>query len=297
MEHLVKLLSFTKRELNGILILFAILLLAYLSPYVYEWLRPPEEFDLSAFRSEIARFETVRRAEKKHGDDGSSYRRKSGKPYYFKFDPNGLPEQSWLKLGLSSRQVRTIKNFELKGGRFYRKEDLRKIYSISAELYGNLEPYIQIVSPPRGSAPRSFEADRYERLPDPVAELNTVDSAGLEAVRGIGPAFASRIIRYRDRLGGFYKKEQLLEVYGMDSARYGQLQERLKIDPAVIRQIPVNTAGFDDLKKMPYLTFKQVNAILQYRKQHGPYRSADDLSRVLVLPEEVIRKIIPYLVF
>ena len=46
----------------------------------------------------------------------------------FTFNPNTLETEGWRKLGLSERQAKTIMNYRSKGGRFYKKEDLKKIY-------------------------------------------------------------------------------------------------------------------------------------------------------------------------
>jgi competence protein ComEA len=126
---------------------------------------------------------------------------------------------------------------------------------------------------------------------------NVADSAALESIRGIGPAFASRILKYRNRLGGFYKKEQLMEVYGLDSAMFGLLEGQILVDPSSIRTININTATFEEMKKHPYLTYKQMNAIIQYRKQHGSYHSIVDLTKIAILNDEILRKIEPYLTY
>ena len=130
-----------------------------------------------------------------------------------------------------------------------------------------------------------------------MVELNSADSAALETVNGIGPAFASRIIKYRSRLGGFNSKEQLREVYGIDSAKYQALQSQVNVDAGSIQKININTAQFGDLKKNPYLSFKQMNALIQYRKQHGNYSSVADLRKVLILNDEVLARLAPYLSF
>ena len=83
----------------------------------------------------------------------------------------------------------------------------------------------------------------------------------------------------------------------MDSLRYGQLEKQIVVDASSIKKLPINAATFDELRHHPYLTFKQINALIQYRKQHGFYASADDLRKVLLLNEEIIRKIEPYLSF
>ncbi|RZL34282.1 MAG: helix-hairpin-helix domain-containing protein [Pedobacter sp.] len=64
-----------------------------------------------------------------------------------------------------------------------------------------------------------------------------------------------------------------------------------------MRSININTADFNALKTSPYLSYKQINAIIQYRKQHGNYSSIDDLRKILILTPQVIDKVAPYLVF
>ena len=206
----------------------------------------------------------------------------------FSFDPNGLPANKWQQLGLNDKQIATIKNYAAKGGRFYKTEDVKKIYAITAADYARLKPYINI----------SEDAYTDSKIkPGVVVEINTADSAKLTRVRGIGPAFAKRIVEYRNRLGGFLNKEQLKEVYGIDADKYNQLQNQVSVNPARINKIKVNEVDFEGLRRFPYLTNKQTNAIIQYRKQHGNYQSTTDMQNIVILDADILRKIEPYIVF
>lgn len=133
--------------------------------------------------------------------------------------------------------------------------------------------------------------------PGVVVELNTADTAQLTTLPGIGASFARRIVSYRNHLGGFYSKEQLKEVYGLDADKYAGLQAQIKVDASRIKKIPINKATFDDLKYFPYLSFKQMNAIIQFREQHGDYTSIVDMKNIAILNDEILRKIEPYLAF
>ena len=130
-----------------------------------------------------------------------------------------------------------------------------------------------------------------------VIELNSADSAKLTGLKGIGATYARRIINYRNRLGGFINKEQLKEVFGMDDERYAGLVSQVSVDPLHIKKIPVNAVDFDGLKYFPYLTFKQMNAIIQFREQHGEYASLDDMRNIAILNDGILRKIEPYISF
>ena len=175
------------------------------------------------------------------------------------------------------------------------------MYSITAQQYQKLEPYIQIPDKQAYSNiqnnNQNFDNKTKPTKATILIDLNEADSLALTTVRGIGPSFASRIIKYRNRLGGFVSINQLKEVYGIDSIKYVQISPQLKIASSIIKQININTSTFDDLKNFPYLTYKQMNAIIAYRKQHGNYKSEKDLSKILILSPETIEKIKPYISF
>ena len=133
--------------------------------------------------------------------------------------------------------------------------------------------------------------------PGLTIELNTADSARLTTVRGIGGSFAIRIIRYRNRIGGFHNKEQLKEVYGLDSAKYAEIKDQLTVDPSAVIKVNINTISFASLRQSPYLSYKQASAIIEYRTQHGNYNSIDDVASVAIITPDVLHKIEPYIKF
>lgn len=292
----------TKKEFNGMLVLCMLIILVILFPYVYEAFYPRPVQDFSRLEKQVA---LLNKAEEKQQKEYKSpfFTRQNehaiaANVKLFAFNPNDLPVQEWQKLGLSDRQIKVLKNYEAKGGRFRRKEDVEKIYSISAKDFERLEPYIRIPG-----EKREFAADERKPFLSPkiatveIIEINSADSARLTDIKGVGPAFASRIIRYRNRLGGFYDKAQLREVFGIDSEKYAGFEKQIKVDATLKQVFNINTAEFDDLKRNPYLSFKQMNAIVQYRRQHGPYKSLDDLLQVAILNAEILRKIEPYITF
>jgi len=294
--------GFSKKELNGIFVLFSLMVLILIIPLLYPLFVKSEKYDFESFRIDAERFRASQAKMEREQKKGRSDAELSlVKPVYFEFDPNGLGDQHWLQLGLSVKQIRVIRNYELKGGRFFKKEDLRRIYSISPEQYKLLEPFVRISNSTSAKDSKSFKTNYKPAVIPlrnivPIIELNLADSLELESVRGIGPAFASRIIRFRKRLGGFHHKEQLLEVYGMDSVKYNRLKDLINVNPGLITKINLNTFTFDEIRRHPYLTYKQMNAIIQYRSQHGSFKSIDDLMKIAILNEEIIRKIEPYIV-
>ncbi|WP_295652013.1 helix-hairpin-helix domain-containing protein [uncultured Mucilaginibacter sp.] len=283
-----KYFEISKKEWNGMVVLVVLIFLIIISPYVYRHFHRDKPMDLTQFNKDLALIKAAKTkdGEVTYDDADTDLDKKETHPLMFAFNPNNLPDSLWLKLGLSERQVHIIKNYKLKGGHFYAKTDLQKVYSITAADYSRLEPYINI--------PDEKFSNKVEGI---VLEINTADSTKLTEIKGIGPAFAERIIKYRNQLGGFYKKEQLMEVYGIDSAKYRAIANSISVNPKRVKKIAINKVGIDDLRPFPYLNFKQMNAILQYRKQHGDYTSINDLRNVAILDDEILRKITPYITY
>jgi DNA uptake protein ComE-like DNA-binding protein len=132
--------------------------------------------------------------------------------------------------------------------------------------------------------------------PPMVIEINTADSAMLVRLRGIGPVFADRILKYRGLLGGYVNPIQLLEVYGMDSSRYHQIEDKIRVDPASIQKIAVNRAEFKQLLRHPYLDYETVKDIFNYRQRSGPILNADSLRKVIAY-DPMFEKISPYILY
>ncbi|RFZ82062.1 hypothetical protein DYU05_15645 [Mucilaginibacter terrenus] len=268
-------LSLTKKEWNGMIVLIVLIILVLAAPYAYQWFHKDSTINPNEFKAALAALENSNA----NNFDATKTTYSAGT--LFKFNPNHLSAEKWRALGLSEKQVNTITNYEAKGGRFYKTEDFKTIYGLSDSDFKRLSPYIDLPS--------------YKSARVKVLELNSADSAHLTSVSGIGPAFARRIVYYRERLGGFVDKDQLKEVTGIDDLKYMEIKDQLTVNAARIRKININTIAFDKLRLMPYLNYKQVNAIIEYRNQHGAYASINDLKDIPILTEEILRKIEPYL--
>ena len=109
-------------------------------------------------------------------------------------------------------------------------------------------------------------------------ELNTADTLLLTELRGIGPGYARRIVGYRERLGGFYRPEQLLEVYGFTDELYDKIAAFVWVDPKQIKSLRVNALGAAQLKRHPYIGYYQAVALIAARDSAGGFlRSMHDI--------------------
>jgi competence ComEA-like helix-hairpin-helix protein len=127
-------------------------------------------------------------------------------------------------------------------------------------------------------------------------QLNQADSAAWEQLPGIGPVLASRIIRYRQKLGGFHCREQLKEVFGLADTVYEKIASKIVVDAEDLKKISLNSATAEELKSHPYLRWEGAKAIVRYREANGPFKNLDQLKNIWNLPAETLEKILPYLI-
>jgi len=130
-----------------------------------------------------------------------------------------------------------------------------------------------------------------------VIDINTSDTLQLMKIPGIGSSFAKRITSYRNLLGGFYRLEQLQEVYGMYEELYEKIIPYMQTSTDEITKIPVNTASLDKLRSHPYINFYQAKAIIEIRKKKGKLENINELYLLEEFTEEDLERIKPYLAF
>lgn len=211
----------------------------------------------------------------------------------FDFNPNDMTDEQWQQLGLSERQIHSINNYMAKGGNFKIKADFAKLYCISDEEYDILEPYIQLPDTyakpnqhkDRKKSGRETGKKSYETKPMPektfVVDLNAADSMALMTIPRMDKYLASRIVRYKNSLGNFVEVGQLLEVKGVDTARFQAFVPYLAMSQVEVDKINVNTFDFKSLLRHPYLDYDQVKSIVNHREKRGFITDWDQLCAVL----------------
>ena len=125
--------------------------------------------------------------------------------------------------------------------------------------------------------------------------LNKIDSSDLLKVTGIGPSYAHRILKYRERLGGFVRIDQLKEIYGMTIEKYDQIKPQFIIELSDIKKVDLNNASFKDLMRHPYSSYELAKAICRFRTKYGKIDNVDDILKAGVIADTSFRKLQPYL--
>ena len=222
----------------------------------------------------------------------------------FPFDPNTADSTQLLRLGLAPWQVRNIYKYRAAGGIYRQPRDFARLYGLTAGQYRRLEPYIRISDDYRPAAeaypaePRPAyvrDTTRYplKLKPGQHVALNTADTALLKRVPGIGSGFARAIVRYRERLGGFYSTAQLMEIGNFPQSALPYFTA----DPSLCRKLNVNRLTLSQLRRHPYIGFYQAKTIIDHRRLHGPLRSLDDLRLYKDFPPETIERLRHYIEF
>lgn len=279
--------DFSKGERIGILVLLVLIFFLLTGHLIMNHIKPGTDFDYTEFREKVNEWYTEEELITASGYEGQAVTQKDKIEYKLSnFDPNIADKSKLRELGINEKTSNTLLRYREKGGVFYKKEDLRKIYGLSDSLYELLAPYIQIgvVRSEIRSQKKTVKAWNEVKKEVPLIELNQVDSVGLLPLPGIGPVFAGRIVKYRNLLGGFYSEEQLKEVYGLSSESIESIYELICLDTSFIKKIDLNEASVKQLIKHPYLNTYQAEAILYFRDYHGRFESVSELLNNKLLP-------------
>ncbi len=209
------------------------------------------------------------------------------------FDPNTVTEEELVALQMAKPLASRIIRYREKGGRFYKKDDVLKIFGMDTGWYRKANPWMTIA--PNKENDKRFAA-RPKKPDKPHEDINTADTLQLTEVYGIGPTLARRIVKFRDRLGGFIAMGQLKEVYGLDSTVVKNIEKRFEVREGFQpRQLAINEAALKDLLSHPYITRRQAQAIVAYRAQHGALDSLGQLIEVKLVDEVWLGKMERYL--
>lgn len=300
-------LDFSRRERRGIYILLACIVICYLLPYC---LPAPDFPDIK----------TALLFPEKAIATGKPNAVKTASPAtYFFFDPNTLSLQGFLDLGIRERTALTIIHYREKGGHFRQPADLAKIYGLPAAQAAALAPYVRIgatVSKEEGrpaanagAVGRRNGADTarfshsglhrdslvFKRKTFVMTDINQADSVAWMQLPGIGPGFAGRITRFRDRLGGFYSVQQVGETYGLPDSTFKKIEPFLQLHETSLKKIDLNQADEKTLGAHPYIRYSLAKLIIRYRNSHGPFTGVTGLRQIAVINDSVYQRIAPYL--
>jgi competence ComEA-like helix-hairpin-helix protein len=299
--------SYNKAERRGILLLtllfiIAVLIYIFLPSYLSSETETPKPLDKILAQLEVqpevkerVSTEKITQPKKKrefkkrtYPESKTTYKKRSYPPIQaFDFNPNTVSSQDLKKMRLAPHIIKVIGNFRNRGGVFREKEDLKKIYGITDSIYAILSPHVIIPEV------ESYQA-RDEVPTISFVDINLATAKEFTALRGIGPVLSERIVKYRKGIGGFHEIEQLQKVYGISDSLYQALEPFLSAS-GKLEQININTADIKSLSSSYLISYKQAKVIVNYRKQHGDFKTVEELLKTKVIKPEKLNELKPYL--
>jgi DNA uptake protein ComE-like DNA-binding protein len=208
----------------------------------------------------------------------------------FSFNPNKTNDSVWKMLGVADKQITTINKYLSKGGKFYKKEDLLKIYGLDQTTYSKIQEYVNFDFDSEKDTITSISIVQNIQI-----ELNSATLEQISDLNHIGEYYAGKIIKFRDLLGGFYDKAQILEIYGIKQDIYDKIKDNVYIDENSVVKIRLNFTDFDELNAHPYIDYATTKAILSYRSNNGSFTKIEQLLKIETINQELFDKINNYL--
>jgi DNA uptake protein ComE-like DNA-binding protein len=209
------------------------------------------------------------------------------------FDPNQLKEAEWVAMGISQRTARTIRRYIDKGGRFRSPEDLKKIWGLQQKEVQRLIPYVRITTV-SAQTPAvydvSHEMNIVSVLPAKI-DINHADSAAWEAMPGIGPVLARRIVRFREMSGGFQSVNDLKRVYGLKDSVYALLLPYLRVSAIPVQVGMLNTLSARQLTARFSIQPDVARAMVAFREEHGSFEKLEDLKKIVIMTDSLYERI------
>lgn len=219
----------------------------------------------------------------------------------FYFDPNTMDSITAIRLGIPSRQVITLMRYRNKGGRFYRKEDLAKLYGLKKDLVEKLIPYVVIKNIDRNTAYRKMVDYDYQKFGNRIGlvkedgnknlnewsiDINLADEKQWAAKTKLSPAIIQNIIRYKNYLGGFTNLNQIKKVYGFTEANYYLLKPHLQLGKMNKRKPNASNMSFESWKALGIFQDREIAQILRIRKEKGGHIGWKELVILFDLTEQ-----------
>lgn len=287
MKTTKKFFDFNKEQQKGIL-LFLFLVLGLQAIYFYISFKDnfvedePEKIDWLANQSWIDSLKAIE------------------KPTYqmYPFNPNFITDFKGYQLGMSVEEIDRLHEFRKENKYVNSAREFQEVTGVSDSLLDEISIYFKFpewVNNPKKPVYQKFEK-HVENIV--IKDLNLATQEDLMAVRGIGPAFSERILKYRTSLGAFVSFEQLSEVYGLSEEVINEMRKYFVIsDVSNIRKIKINELSMKDLGTFPYFRYPVSKEIVTYRSMNGEIQNNEDLAEIKGFPFEKIEIIALYLEF
>lgn len=287
--------KFSKQERSGIFFLLLIIVILQAIFYVVKYTSYPVKENLSVDKETQSIIDSLKKRSL-HQDTIQ----------VFPFNPNFISDYKGYTLGMSPEEIDRLHSYRKRNLFVNTTTEFQEVTQISDSLLNRISPYFKF---PEWTKNRFQKKPKYQVAkivdepdvnPNSVQpkDLNIVTADELKSIYGIGDKLSQRIIKFRDRLGGFFSNDQLYDVYGLEPKVVQRTLKRYKVlSQPDIEKININTASEAEISKLIYLSKTMATKIVEYRKDNGAFNSFDELTKIEGFPSQKIDRIKLYLTF
>lgn len=304
---------FKNKERRALIYVSILCVIASFIPLTFPLFQSSSKVDFSEFKQEIALF--YANEEKDEAVPNTAFIPQEIS--HFPFNPNTATKDEFQQLGLSPRTAQSILNYRNKGGKFFKKEDFKKIYTLKDEDYNRLTDYITLpLNPPLviNWRKKSYEYDHVDKVIATEFSFNPNTASYEDLVRlGISSRAAKGLIKYRNAGAVFRKKSDFKKVYNIDEADYNRLESYIDLPDVVDSPTPkktkpvykkkewtpvyidINQATVEEWQKLRGIGPGYANWIVKHREKLGGFATVEQVSEVYNFPDSTYQSIKEFL--
>ncbi|MEO0573382.1 MAG: helix-hairpin-helix domain-containing protein [Bacteroidota bacterium] len=211
------------------------------------------------------------------------------------FNPNFISDYKGYTLGIAPSEIDRLYQFRAQGKFVNSAEEFQKVTEVSDSLLTMISPFFRFPDWAKETSKSTRTAPQGRSIKK-IRDLNLASIHDLKKIQGIGEKLSVRIIKFRDRLGGFLVNEQLYDVYGLKpEVVQSALQQFQVLNPPQVKKVNINTASVEEIATLVYLRYQVAENIVIYREKNGAFASLNDLFNVSGFPINKIDRIGLYL--
>ena len=285
--------SYSKQERSGIFFLLLIIVALQVVFFVLKYTTGNIEGNLSIDKETQDKIDAL----KQNSQQKDSIR-------IYPFNPNFISDYKGYSLGMSVEEIDRLHAYRAQNKFVNNSVEFQNITKVSDSLLKVISPYFKF------SDWANTESVSQKKIPSAtiqsgldiqkdnfqIKDLNSATAEDLRSISGIGQILALRIIKFRNRLGGFIVDDQLYDVYGLEPEVVKRTFERFKVlSQPEIEKINVNNATAEEISKLIYIRYNVATRIVEYREVKGTISSFDELTKIEDFPIDKIHRIKLYL--
>lgn len=224
-------------------------------------------------------------------------------PKIYPFNPNFITDYKGYKLGMSVSEIDRLLDFRKQNKYVNSAQEFQNVTKVSDSLLNVISPYFKF--PDWVNDKKSFK--EYKNYPKSIfakkekiviVDINQATQEDLIKVYGIGEVISLRILKMKEKLGGFVSMEQMNDVWGLSPEVIEKLNAHFKILTLPdVKKIDINNASIKELSQFPYFNYQQARQIVTFRSMNGDFKNVNDLTKIKGLSIDKANIIALYLTF